>query len=391
VFFPLLLQMSAKVFKSMQRPLVSFVVPCYRLAHFLPECVNSILSQTYEHLEVLIMDDCSPDETPSVARTFRDRRVRHIRNETNLGHLRNYNKGIQLSKGQFVWLMSADDKLRKAYALERYVHLMSANPEAGYVFCPAIGLRDQMETELLDSYYYGDKDRIFEGPQFISTVLRNGGGLASPSVMVRRQCYEQIAMFPLDMPHQGDMYLWFAWALERKVAYISEPLVNYRSHSLNMMQDLLARVPETVFADEAAVLWRTKWRCEEKKLVCLAAEIEDFISNKYARAVASGLYGENSSVQRLSIAECENAIHAFTISSAERRRILGKFYGRLADRHFRHEAFRKARHGYVQALAHGCRNSKILLKLMLATMGRPGAYVRELATGISMAGSDRTA
>ena len=65
----------------MQNPTVSFVVPCYKLAHLLPECINSILGQTYSDLEVLIMDDCSPDNTAEVARSFNDLRVKHIRND----------------------------------------------------------------------------------------------------------------------------------------------------------------------------------------------------------------------------------------------------------------------------------------------------------------------
>src|SRR6478672_7594179 len=58
---------------------VSFVVPCYRLAHLLGECVDSILAQSYGDFEVLIMDDCSPDATPEVAASFSDPRVRHVR------------------------------------------------------------------------------------------------------------------------------------------------------------------------------------------------------------------------------------------------------------------------------------------------------------------------
>jgi hypothetical protein len=77
---------------------VSFVIPCHRLAHLLGECVDSILAQSYGDFEVLIMDDCSPDATPEVAASFPRPRVRHVRNDTNLGHLANYNKGIQLSK-----------------------------------------------------------------------------------------------------------------------------------------------------------------------------------------------------------------------------------------------------------------------------------------------------
>src|SRR6267378_796708 len=116
-------------------PKVSFVVPCYRLAHLLPECINSILSQTFVDFEILIMDDCSPDDTPKVAQSFQDPRVRHVRNEPNLGHLRNYNKGIDLALGKYVWLISADDYLRRPYVLRRYIDLLDRHPHVGYAFC----------------------------------------------------------------------------------------------------------------------------------------------------------------------------------------------------------------------------------------------------------------
>ena len=78
----------------MSKPRVTFVVPCYKLAGFLPACVESILRQSYADFEILIMDDCSPDNTAEVAQSFNDPRIRYIRNDPNHGHLRNYNKGI---------------------------------------------------------------------------------------------------------------------------------------------------------------------------------------------------------------------------------------------------------------------------------------------------------
>ena len=91
-------------YMSIQNPIVSFVVPCYKLADFLPECINSILSQSFSSLEVLIMDDCSPDHTSDVARSFNDTRVKYIRNDHNLGAIRNYNKGIKLFRGKYIGL-----------------------------------------------------------------------------------------------------------------------------------------------------------------------------------------------------------------------------------------------------------------------------------------------
>src|ERR1035437_10777645 len=99
-------------------PKVTFIVPCFKLAHLLPECINSILSQTYESFEIIVMDDCSPDPTEAAPRSFTDPRVKYVRNQVNLGHLRNYNKGIDLSAGDYIWLISADDRLRAPYRSE---------------------------------------------------------------------------------------------------------------------------------------------------------------------------------------------------------------------------------------------------------------------------------
>ena len=65
-------------------PLVSFVVPCYNLAHLLAECVQSLLAQTYTNFEVLVLDDCSPDNTADIAASFPDPRLRYFRNGQNL-------------------------------------------------------------------------------------------------------------------------------------------------------------------------------------------------------------------------------------------------------------------------------------------------------------------
>ena len=85
-------------------------------------------------------------------------------------------------------------------------------------------------VEFIDCGYYGHRDKFFSGRYFIATSLHRRYGLLAPSVMVRQDCYKKISVFPLDMPHQGDMYLWFRWALEYDVAYMCEPTANYRYH-----------------------------------------------------------------------------------------------------------------------------------------------------------------
>src|SRR5487761_57273 len=124
----------------MPAPLVSFVVPCYKLAHYLGACLDSLLSQSFGSVEVIVMDDCSPDHTAAVAGAYRDARLRYVRNERNLGHLQNYNRGISLAAGKYVWLISADDCLLARHALARYVEGMEGDGRLAFAFSPAMGI-----------------------------------------------------------------------------------------------------------------------------------------------------------------------------------------------------------------------------------------------------------
>ena len=362
---------------TMDTPTVSFIIPCYKLGHLLSECVQSILGQTYSDLEVLIMDDCSPDNTGEVAMAIRDTRVKYIRNENNLGHLRNYNKGIQLARGKYIWLISADDRLRVHNALERYVKTMDEHPRVGYVFCPGVALTARGETDVLERFYYGASDTIFDGRQFVAEVLRSGGGLLSPSVMVRKECYEQISLFPLDMPHQGDLYLWFLWALDCDVAYVSEPLVNYRLHEASMMKDFLTRSPKTIFVDEANVLWRIKHEAERKGLRDLALYIEPFISAKYAHAVAVAQYNEECVTWGLTSEQCDGELRANSANTTEYTRLRSMFLSSVGDKHWHHGKVGSARQSYRLALQHNWRAGRVWTKLLLTYMGAIGCILRE--------------
>jgi len=147
-------------------PLVSFVVPCYRLAHYLAECVGSILSQTYPHIEIIVLDDQSPDDTEAVARgimvAHSDRRISYIRNPENLGNIRNYNKGIGLASGKYVWILSPDDRLRNPHLIERYVAVLESRPNIGFVFCPAHVIRGTEDTGPHAPSFYRQNDAILE-------------------------------------------------------------------------------------------------------------------------------------------------------------------------------------------------------------------------------------
>ena len=235
-------------------PKVSFIVPCYKLGHLLSQCVNSILKQDFKDFEILIMNNDSPDNTAEVAQSFLDPRVKHIRNETNIGHIRNYNKGLTLARGKYAWLLSADDMLRSPVVVGRYVDVMERNPGVGFVFCRAVELRGDTETGIAQWADCGDQDRIWNDKSFFTHLLKDNCIVAC-TVLVRKECYQKVGMFHVELPFASDWHMWAMLAMHYDVAYLSEPMLTSRVHGESLTSLYAKEYTRICVGDELSVLW----------------------------------------------------------------------------------------------------------------------------------------
>jgi glycosyltransferase involved in cell wall biosynthesis len=360
-------------------PKVTFIVPCYNLAHLLRECVNSILSQTYGDFEILIMDDCSPDATPQVAQSFKDPRVKHIRNETNLRHLANYNKGIGMARGKYVWLISADDRLRQPYILTRYMEILERHPEVGYAFCPAVGMRDQEETGLLNYSYLGSEDAIIKGHEFFAKLMDLNCVIAA-SGMARKECYDKVSLFPLDMPYVGDWYLWGVFALYYDVAYFAEPMVNYRLHDITMTNVLIKRDRRLNIEEDLRMFWSFHKKLEEMENVSLLAHCKRAIIEKYVSEIVFGEDEKNRS--GINLEEFCESLRRFVRDRREEEDISLHVYTKLGDRHHWKNDFSGALECYAKAIRVRPFSLKVMLRYILLRMGGSGILVRKWLSGM---------
>ena len=342
---------------------VSFVVPCYRLAAYLDSCVHSILRQTYEDLEVLVMDDCSPDNTEEVAKAISDKRVRYIRNETNLGHLRNYNRGIQLATGDFVWLISADDRLRSRDVLERYMAVLEEEPRVGYAFCPGIGIVDGKESGVIEwATLDCSSDCILPGRRLLRTLLKRNRVLA-PSGLARRECYEKVGLFPDDFPYSGDWYLWCAFAMFFDVAYFQDPMVNYRLHDQSMTGAFNAHAKDKMIREEFAVRWRMLQIIREEDSRELAEHAFSVIVSSCVKELTEG---EGSYGRGMKLEEFSDLLNRHAIWGADRIRLLETVGENLLWR----GQTRQARRVLADAIAAGSRSPKLAGKFAWASLHR---------------------
>lgn len=369
----------------MDTPLVSLVVPCYRLAHYLRECVESVLDQTYPNLEILILDDESPDDASAVAAAIASdhpgRRILCVRNATNLGHIRTYNKGIGLAAGKYVWILSPDDRLRSREIIRRYVTLLEARPNVGYVFCPGHRIQGKVDAGVHRRSVYSDRDRIIPGRHFVEAIVDNGFELLSPAVLMRRACYEEITHFPEDLPHRGDSYVWALVAMDYDVGYFAEAMVDYRIHATSMMSTMAREAPRQVVEDDIAVLWRIRSVAQRRGDREIVRHCEKAIIRMYAKALV-GLRVRGETVG-LPLADLETSLRGFLPDAKSRAivrcRILGAYGDRLYWEGRQEEAaavYRDAERVCPERFSRT--RVSVLARLGLARSGPAGTAVRNV-------------
>jgi glycosyltransferase involved in cell wall biosynthesis len=310
---------------------VSFVIPCYRLGHYLQECIGSILSQTYPHIEIIILDDQSPDDTETIARrivaTHPDRQISYIRNPENLGNIRNYNKGIGLASGKYVWILSPDDRLRNSCIVERYVAVLESREDVGFAFCPAHIIQGGKDAGLHRPSLYRAEDTILEGSKLAKDIVDNRFDLIAPAVMIRKECYENVTLFPTDMPHRGDSYIWAVIAMHFAAAYFCEPMVDYRVHDLSMISSLARENMRRIIDDDIAVPWRVKAEAEALGQNDVVAHCWDVIVITYRMALVGDVCRGHP--YRLTVAEVEASLERWEPDLERRARVRSRLAARM--------------------------------------------------------------
>lgn len=220
-------------------PTVSVIVPNYNHARYLPKRIESILRQTYQDFELVLLDDCSADDSCAVLSQYAsDPRVRLEFNETNSDStFRQWNKGARLARGKYVWIAESDD-YAGAKLLERLVSPLDADPEVAFAYCRSWrvlnedgNLRGFADSYVDPAHSRWQSDFCVDGREECADYFTRGTPVPNTSAVVfRREAYDRVGGADENLRICGDWKLWAAMALTGKVAYVSEPLNYYRTH-----------------------------------------------------------------------------------------------------------------------------------------------------------------
>jgi glycosyltransferase involved in cell wall biosynthesis len=218
---------------------VSVIVPNYNHARFLRQRIDSILAQTFQNFELILLDDCSTDDSRSVLSAYAsDPRVRLIFNDANSGSpFKQWNKGVRLARGEYIWIAESDDYAH-AHLLERLVSLMDTDPRMTFAYCRS--KRVYVDNEFggfADSHMAPidpqrwTADYVADGREECRIYFVRHNPVPNASAVVfRKSTYEQIGGADENLSVCGDWKLWAAMALQGRIAYIGEPLNYFRFH-----------------------------------------------------------------------------------------------------------------------------------------------------------------
>jgi glycosyltransferase involved in cell wall biosynthesis len=231
-------------------PLISVVMPVYNGEKHLDEAICSILNQTYSNFEFIIINDGSTDNSESIILSFKDSRIKYIKNEFNLKLIETLNLGIEQSKGKYIARMDADD-ISHPQRFEKQVSFFESNSEYGLLGTSVNLMKNGKEEPLV---YHLDHDSLKFALAFYCPFIH-------PSVMFRKECLDQLEIvYDKRFLHSEDYELWTRLVKITKIANLSECLLNYRIH------DEQISTMHATFQTEISKTIRVRYLCQQTTL-----------------------------------------------------------------------------------------------------------------------------
>ncbi len=221
-------------------PQVSVIVPNYNYSRFLSQRLGSIQQQTFTDCEFILLDDASSDDSVQLLESFaRKHQCQLICNAQNSGNLfKQWNKGIGLATGKYVWIAEADDYADPRF-LETLVGRLEQNPQCGIVYCNSLRVDSNNSiVELVRPTMFGidfsrwQHDFISNGREECSRYLLRENTIPNASAVVfKRELYEAAGRVDESLDYGcSDWKFWASLLLRSDIAFVAEPLNFFRVH-----------------------------------------------------------------------------------------------------------------------------------------------------------------
>lgn len=199
---------------------ISVIIPTYNRANLIERSVRSVLDQTYDNLEVIVVDDGSIDDTQEVIGRIEDPRLLYKRLPSNQGVSNARNVGVSIATASLIAFQDSDDRWRKN-KLEKQLEYWQAHPEYSMIYSSYFYHTKEGESYLVPSE---NMQGELEGDIFTSLLIRNTIG--APTILMRKECFLQCGGFDLSYKSLEDWEFVLRFAGKNQIGFIEEPLVD---------------------------------------------------------------------------------------------------------------------------------------------------------------------
>lgn len=215
--------------------MVTVIIPNYNHARFLDERIRSVLNQTYQDFEVMILDDCSTDNSMEVINRYKDhpKVTKIVVNEQNTGSpFKQWQKGISMAKGNIIWIAESDDSCEPSF-LETLVELFNKN-HAVLAFCRSKSVDENGKEEPNRFQDSLTEDFVMDGTSFMKKHLAHKSCVQNiSSAIFSRDAATNVSLEYMNYKGAGDWLFAVGLAEQGKVAYLNQPLNSYRIYEAN--------------------------------------------------------------------------------------------------------------------------------------------------------------
>ncbi|SEQ91993.1 Glycosyl transferase family 2 [Amphritea atlantica] len=208
-------------------PLVSVIIPVFNGADYLSESIISITEQTYPNIEIIVIDDCSSDNSVALIESMGAHNITLLRNQKNSGVSASRNRGIRAAKGKYIAFMDADD-ISVPHRIERQVSFLEVNSDFGLI-------SSAYETFEGDSLSGKRSLKVLPSdPDYIAARLLFQCNICCPASMLRTELLIHHGLyFDESLSMCEDWELWYRMSQFTRVSNLADVLLYYRKHSNN--------------------------------------------------------------------------------------------------------------------------------------------------------------
>lgn len=211
-----------------ETPTVSVIIPTYNRANMVSRAIQSVLEQTYEDFELIVVDDASTDNTEDVVKGFNDSKIKYLRHDENKGGSVARNTGIRHSVGKFLSFLDDDDEFLPDHLTILVETIKGLGSEWGIVYGGKIAVDGNNSSKIYPKWKGEVSDKILVY-----------GSVGIPTALIRRSCFEIVGLFDESFPRHQDWEMYVRLAKRYKFFPVNDATVRVYSSSPPSLKNVL--------------------------------------------------------------------------------------------------------------------------------------------------------